>query len=154
QFNVSFEDAYRQQTEVGLFGLPADDDWALYAPYSDKPFLQNFLAYELYEKMGHYSVRRRFVEVFLDTNGGKISYNSDYVGIYILVEKIRIDKNRVDLDRLTPYNTTEPDISGGYMFKKDKDSPGDYNFSTTGNASAGFSAQALKLHQPKPVQTT
>jgi hypothetical protein len=154
QYNFSFENPSRQQENVGLFGLPADDDWALYAPYSDKPFLQNFIAYELYEKMGRYSVRRRFVEVFLDTNGGKISYNSDYVGIYILVEKIRIDKNRVDLDRLTPYNTTEPDISGGYMFKKDKDSPGDYNFSTTGNASAGFSAQALKLHQPKPVQTT
>ncbi len=154
QYNFTFENGLRQQEGVGLFGLPADADWALYAPYSDKPFLQNFMAYELYEKMGHYSVRRKFVEVFLNTTGGKLNYASDYVGIYILVEKIKIDKNRVDIDQLTPYNTTEPDISGGYMFKKDKDSPGDYNFSTPGSSAAGFSPQALKLHQPKPIEAT
>ncbi len=154
QYNFSFEDPYRQQLGVGLFGLPQDDDWAIYAPYSDKPFLQNFMAYELYEKMGHYSVRRRFVEVFLDTSGGKVNYSADYAGIYILVEKIKIDHNRVDIDQLTPYNAAEPEISGGYMFKKDKDSPGDYNFTTVGSASAGFSAQTLKLHQPKPAEAT
>jgi hypothetical protein len=41
----------------------------------------------------------------------------------------------VDLARLTPQQNTEPEISGGYMIKKDKDSPGDLNFSTQGGGS-------------------
>lgn len=150
-YNLEFQDEYRRDKNVGLFGLAKGSDWALYNPYTDKPFLQNFMAYELYEKMGHYSVRRRFVEVYLDTSGGKVT-SSDYVGIYLLVEKIKIDNNRVDIQPLSPYNTTEPDISGGYMFKKDKDSTGDKNFSTAGGA--GFSAQALKIHEPKPREIT
>ncbi len=102
--------------------------------------------------MGHYAVRRRLVEVFINTSGGRISYPRDYAGIYIVLEKIKVDANRVDIPKLTPYDTTVPDISGGYIFKKDKDSPGDLNFSTSGGA--GFSAQALKIHEPSPATIT
>ncbi len=151
-YNLEINDANGNDLEVPLLGLPSESDWVLYAPYSDKPFLQNFLAYELHEQMGHYSPRRRFVEVFLDTTGGKLEYPGDYMGIYILLEKIKVDKNRVNLARLSAEQNAEPEISGGYMIKKDKDSPGDYNFSTQGGS--GFSAQALKLHEPKPREAT
>jgi hypothetical protein len=151
-YNLEFQDEYRHDKNVSPLGLPEGSDWALYNPYSDKPFLQNFLAYELFEKMGHYSVRRRFVEVFIDTNGGKVTYPGDYKGIYMLVEKIKIDKNRVEIDPLSPYVTREPEISGGYMFKKDKDSTGDRNFNTSGGS--GFAGQALKMHDPKPREVT
>ncbi|HEV8542927.1 MAG TPA: CotH kinase family protein, partial [Verrucomicrobiae bacterium] len=120
-YRLSTQDAYRNSLNAGLLGMPPDDDWILNNPYTDKPFLQNFMAYELYERMGHYSVRRRFVEVFVNTSGGKISYPRDYAGLYILLEKIKVAEDRVNLDKLTPYDTKEPEISGGYMFKKDKD---------------------------------
>lgn len=151
-YNLELNDPNGNDLDAPLLGLPSEADWALYNPYTDKSFLQNFLSYELHEKMGHYSPRCRFVEVFLDTNGGKLEYPGDYKGIYILVEKIKIDPHRVDLARLSPGQNTEPDISGGYIVKKDKDSPGDYNFSTVGGS--GFSAQALKLHEPKPREAT
>jgi hypothetical protein len=147
-YRLELEDAYRLNRSASLLGLPSGNDWVLNNPYTDKPFLQNFLAYELFEKMGHYSVRRRFVEVFVNVVNGRISYPRDYVGVYLLVEKIEVDQNRVPIQRLTPYDTTEPNISGGYMFKKDKDTTGDLNFSTLGGA--GFSAQNLKIHEPKP----
>ncbi|HEY6229097.1 MAG TPA: CotH kinase family protein, partial [Verrucomicrobiae bacterium] len=136
------------------FGLPEGSDWVLNNPYTDKPFLQNFLAYELFEKMGHYSVRRRFVEVFVNTAGGKVTYPRDYVGVYILLEKIKVDKHRVPIEKLTPYDNTEPDISGGYMFKKDKPSTGDVDFYTNGGPGAGFSGQDLKIHEPNPREIT
>src|SRR6185503_16885148 len=80
------------------------------------------------------------------------SYPRDYAGIYVLLEKIKVGDNRVPITPLTPYDTNEPNISGGYMFKKDKDSSGDLNFYTSGGA--GFSGQALKVHEPEPTEIT
>jgi hypothetical protein len=151
-YNLEIQDEYRQDRSVPLLGLPSESDWVLYNPYSDKPFLQNFLAYELHEKMGYYAVRRRFVEVFLNTARGRLAYPRDYGGIYLLVEKIKIANNRVDLHKLGPEDQTEPDVTGGYIIKKDKDSVGDVGFSTTGGG--GFGGQALKLHDPKPTEFT
>jgi len=151
-YNLEIQDEYRNDLSVPLLGLPSESDWALYNPYSDKPFLQNFLAFELHEKMGHYAVRRRFVELFLNTAKGKLTYPRDYAGIYMLVEKIKLANHRVDLERLGPEDTAEPDISGGYIFKKDKDSAGDKAFSTSGGP--GFGGQLLKIHEPKPTEVT
>src|SRR5262249_16587934 len=136
--------------DVPLLGLPADNDWKLRNPYDDKTFLNDYLGFELFEKMGHYSVRRRFVEAFIDTGGGRLKYPDDYVGIELLVETIKQSKSRVNIAKLTPYATNAPAISGGYIFKKDKDSEGDLNFSTAGGN--GFPAEALKVHEPKPNQ--
>ncbi len=150
--NLELSDNAGLDLEAPLLGLPEESDWVLYNPYSDKPLLQNFLAYELHEKMGHYAPRRRFVEVFVHTAPGRLEYPRDYAGIYLLVEKIKVDNHRVDIARLTPQQATEPEISGGYMIKKDKDSPGDRNFTTSGGG--GFSGQALKFHEPKPREIT
>src|ERR1043166_144538 len=107
-----------QDLHVPLFGLPANSDWVLYAPYTDKTFMNDFLAYELHEKMGHYAVRRRFVDVFVDSSGGGLNY-ADYAGIYVLLEKIKIGPDRVDIAQLKPGASSEPDTSGGSFFKND-----------------------------------
>jgi len=151
-YNLELNDEWGQDREVSLLGLPAESDWVLYNPYSDKPFIQNFLAYELHEQMGHYAVRRRFVEVFVDTNGGRVTYPTDYAGIYILLEKIKVDRNRVAIASLAPTHSAEPEISGGYIVKKDKSSAGDRTFTTSGGA--GFSGQELRFHEPKPREIT
>ena len=151
-YNLELDDALGNDLSFPLLGLPSESDWVLYNPYSDKPFIQNYLAYELHRKMGHYSPRCQFVEVFLNNTNTRLAYPGNYIGIYILIEKIKIAKNRVDLAKLTPQLNAEPDISGGYIVKKDKDSPGDVNFSTKGGS--GFSGQNLKIHEPKPKEVT
>jgi hypothetical protein len=151
-YNIEIQDELGNDRAISLLGMPAEADWKLRNPYSDKCMMNDFLGYELYEKMGHYQVRRRFVEVFVDTSGGKVTYPGDYHGILVLLEKIERGKDRVDIAELTPSHTNEPAISGGYMFKKDKDSAGDINFSTSGGG--GFSGQGLKMHEPKPGDVT
>ena len=151
-YNLELNDAAGLDLEAPLLGLPAESDWVLYNPYSDKPFLQNFLAYELHEQMGHYAPRRLFVELFVDSSGGRLDYPRDYAGVYLLVEKLKVDANRVDIARLSAQQNAEPEISGGYMIKKDKDSPGDRGFSTAGGA--GHPGQYLKFHEPKPREIT
>lgn len=145
---IEIQDELRKDLAVPLLGLPAEADWRLRNPYNDKTYLNDFLAPELHEQMGRYAVRRKFVEVFIDAGGGKLSYPGDYFGVFILLERIERSKNRINLAELTPSATNEPAITGGYMFKKDKDSVGDLNFATTGHH--GFPAEALKIHEPKP----
>ena len=99
--------------------MPADSDWRLRNPYNDKTLMNDFLGYELWEKMGHYSVRRRLVEVFLDTGGGRTVYPGDYYGVMMLCETIKVNKDRVDIPKITPYSTNLTVQSGGFIFKRE-----------------------------------
>ncbi|MFC1759765.1 CotH kinase family protein, partial [Planctomycetota bacterium] len=116
--------------EVELFGLPAESDWVLHGPYSDKTQLNNFLTFKWSNRIGLYAPRTRLVEAFVNRNGGSLS-NSDYVGTYVLLEKIKRDNNRLDLAELTPSDNAEPEITGGYIWKKDKPGAGDRPFRTS-----------------------
>ena len=50
---------------VSLLGMPAESDWVLYAPYSDKSLMRNILAYQLGRDLGHYAPRTKLCEVVL-----------------------------------------------------------------------------------------
>lgn len=96
---------------VSIMGFPEENDFVLYAPYSDKTFMRNVLVYTLYLQMGHWAPRCRFVEVLL---------NGDYRGIYVLMEKIKRDEDRVDIDKIEDADITDPEITGGYIMRRDK----------------------------------
>ncbi len=96
---------------VALLGMPEENDWVLHAPYSDKSLLRNVLSYGIYGRMGHWSPRTRYVDLYL---------NDDYQGVYVLTEKIKRDKNRVDIAKITVEDVSALDISGGYILQFDR----------------------------------
>ncbi len=110
-YSIETQTATGENNNVSLLGLPAENDYVLYAPYGDKSLIRNVLSYSLYGKMGHYSPRTRFVELTL---------NGDYQGLYVLTEKIKRDKNRVDMARLRPEDLSGKELSGGYLLRVDK----------------------------------
>ncbi|MEJ2704970.1 MAG: CotH kinase family protein, partial [Sedimentisphaerales bacterium] len=130
QYHLEAWDEYDQDVDVSILGLPAESDWVLQGPYSDKSLMRNYLAYRWSNDIGRYAVRTRLIEVFLNTNGGGIS-SDDYVGVYVLMEKIKRGPNRVDIAELKPNQNSEPEISGGYIFKKDKLDSGEPTFGTS-----------------------
>jgi len=77
-----------EDMDVSLLGLPEEEDWVLQGPYSDKTLIRNHLVYTLSRDIDRYAARTRFVE--LEVNG-------DYRGVYVFMEKIKRDANRVDL---------------------------------------------------------
>jgi hypothetical protein len=111
QYALETQDIDGENLNVSILGMPAENDWILYAPYSDKSLLRNFLAYELARNMGRYASRTRFCELVI---------NGDYKGLYIFMEKIKRDNNRVDISKLDPDETTGDDLTGGYILKVDK----------------------------------
>jgi hypothetical protein len=104
--------------KVPILGLPEDADWVLYAPYPDKTLIRDVLAYEMSNAIGRYAPRTRFIELFLNPGADRLC-PKHYMGVYVLVEKIKRSPYRVNIAPLRPEHSTEPAITGGYIFKKD-----------------------------------
>ncbi len=130
QYHLETWDENNSEVAVSVLGFPAESDWVLQGPYSDKSLMRNFLSYNWSNEMGRYASRTKFIEVFLNTDGGSVSM-SDYVGVYVLMEKIKRGKDRVDIEALGPEDNAEPEITGGYIFKKDKLDSGEPTFNTS-----------------------
>ena len=111
-----------EDKNVSILGFPSESDWILQAPYSDKTLMRNVIVYgtarNLAGSMG--GVRTQFVEVFMNTTAGGVVSYSDYRGVYVLMEKIKRDKERIDVEKLNDLVTDPEMIQGGYIFKKDK----------------------------------
>jgi hypothetical protein len=110
-----------------LLDMPAEHNWVLHGPYSDKSLMRNALAYEIAREMGNYTPRTQFVELFLHDGSGLLG-NPHYHGVYLLVERIKIAPGRLELAELEPHHNQEPEITGGYIFKKDRLGPGESGF--------------------------
>lgn len=131
KLNLAFETRNTEgaDKDVALLGMPAGSDWALHASEIDRTFMREQLPHRLFRDLGRYSPRTRPVEVFLNQGGGNIT-QADYRGVYILVERIRRGKDRVDIAKLEPTENAALDVTGGFIFKSDKSDPGDVRVST------------------------
>lgn len=116
QYGFETIDSLGNDLDVSLLGLPKESDWVLNASYIDKSLLRNVLAFKLFNDMGRYSSRTKFCELVI---------NNDYRGVYILQEKIKRDKNRVNITKLEPTDIEGEAITGGYIIKIDKADAGD-----------------------------
>ncbi len=137
QFLFETWDSLGNDKDVSILDFPEDSDFILYAPYSEKSLMQNALAYKWSNEIGEYAVRTRYVEVYLNTNGGQVSAN-DYWGVYIVMEKIKRGDERVDIAKLDPSQNSEPEITGGYILKKDRIDADENPFNTSHGQQLGF----------------
>lgn len=110
-FSIETRDSAGTNLSVTLLGMPAEEDWVLYAPYSDKTMLRNAVTFDLGSKMGNWQPGYRFCEVYL---------NGAYNGVYMLMETIKRNKNRVDINKLNPDEIAGDSLTGGYIIKVDK----------------------------------
>ena len=110
-----------QDKDVSILGMPSESDWIVHAPYSDKTLMRNAVVYDCARQLhgDGGGMRTRYVELFFNMNGGTVSM-SDYRGVYVVMEKIKRNKDRIDLEKLNETVTDPALITGGYIFKKDK----------------------------------
>lgn len=109
-FGIETRDALGQNNNVSIFNMPSENDWILLPNYNDKTFMRNIIAFDLFTKMGHYAPRTQLCEVVID---------DIYNGIYVFTEKIKRDKNRVDIARTDSLDNAGDSLTGGYIFKID-----------------------------------
>jgi len=135
---------------VSLFGWPQDNDYILHAPYTDKSLMRNVLTYKLGNDFGRWAPRTQFCEVIL---------NGEYIGVYVLLEKIKQSPGRVDINKLRYQDTLTNQLTGGYIIKIDKTSGGGeiawvspYLSQTPGNNQIKFQLHDPKLNELHPLQ--
>ena len=116
-YRIETQDGVGNNLNVALLGMPAENDWVLYAPYTDKTLMRDVLTYKMGRDMGRYAPRTRFAELFI---------NGEYQGIYVLIEKIKVDKNRVDIAALNPVDISGEELTVGYLLRVDKIDPNDF----------------------------
>ena len=96
-----------------LVGLLEGSEWVLHAPYSDKTYMRNALAYQLGRTAAAsrqaWEPRTQFVELFVD---------DDYQGVYLLVERISREDDRLDIPRTT--DPADGSVAGGFIVKVDQ----------------------------------
>jgi hypothetical protein len=108
-YSVEAMDEHGEEAKVAPLGMPAHADWVLYFPDPDQnkdpTLLFNTFAYELSKNMGHDAVRFRWVEAFINEDGGDLRL-ADRRGVYAIIEKVARGAERLDFQRLSADGTT------------------------------------------------
>lgn len=113
---------------VLINGVAKSKHWALLANYYDPSALRTAVAMNIGNQTGlAWTPHSQFVEVVL---------NGEYVGLYQLIETVRLDANRVNVTAMTSSDTAEPNVTGGYMIEIDGrlDGPTTNTFTTSNGA--------------------
>lgn len=99
-------------TKAPLLGMKKNKHFALLANADDNlGFLRNAVGFELSRQIGlAYTPEQRPVEVVL---------NGDYIGLYFLVEHIRVDENRVNIAEQDDNETDPEKVTGGWLVEID-----------------------------------
>jgi CotH kinase protein len=128
-YGIEIRDALNNGVDTSLLGMPKENDWALIAPFSDKTLIRDAVIYSLSRSFMEYAPRVKFCELIL---------NDVYQGVYVLTEKIKRNKNRVNITKTDATAIVGSDaISGGYIIKIDK---------TTGTQPAGVSLSFKSIY--------
>ena len=125
-YRVEFrQDHNDDDLDVDILGLSPESDFILVPGYLfDRSMNRNTVIYDLSNQVGAYASRTKYVEVFVNAGRGQVT-RDNYMGVYPLVETVKIGANRLDIGQMSPQYTTEPLVTGGYIFKFDRPAPGE-----------------------------
>ena len=106
------------ETNQKVFGMPKHKKWVLISNYRDKTLLRNNVAWWISSKLSGIKYTPRFQHAELILNGR-------HRGVYQLVEQVRIDDDRVNINEMQPTDTEGEAITGGYIIELDRGSDAD-----------------------------
>lgn len=110
-YGLETQDSLGMNAQVSLLGMPVENDWILYGPYPDKTMIRNVMTFDIFRQMGHYASNTRYCE---------LTINGEYRGVYVMMERIKRDNDRVVIDDVHTPNTWGDTLTGGYIVKVDK----------------------------------
>ena len=98
-------------SKQSIFGFPKHKRWILLANFMDRTMMRNLVAMKVSSMTNlDWTPRCQSVELVL---------NGKHVGNYLLIEQVRVDKNRVPVTEMSPEDTEGDALTGGYMLELD-----------------------------------
>ena len=113
-YTIEYHDSTDKDINVSLLGLPPSDDWVLHGPYVDKSMVRNSFGHWLFRQTGRYSPRTKHFDLYI---------NGVYRGIYVLIERIKRGKYRVNVSKLKEADIEGDNLTGGYIWTYDNNDP-------------------------------
>jgi hypothetical protein len=147
-YRIELHDGSDNDEDHPVLGMPAESDWVLNSPYPDKALIRNAFVYSLGRDMGMPAPRFAFAEVYLNYSARPVNA-SDYVGVYLMVETIKNQKDRLNLQQLKDKDISLPKLSGGYIFKFELLASEEPKLLCTGDTLTCW--KDLELYDPLPV---
>jgi len=92
-YRIRLIEPNEEDNHLPLLGMSAHSEWSLHGPFLDKTLMRNYIWMNIAAEVmgpGHFVPEVRFFELIL---------NGEYQGVYVLMETIRVNPNRVDLNR-------------------------------------------------------
>lgn len=96
--------AVKFDSKTEVLGMPKHKRWVLLANWMDRTLLRNDVAFEMGRRIMDWAPRGEFVELYM---------NGEHQGNYYLCEQIKVDANRVNVDKEEGY-ILEFDTYGPY----------------------------------------
>ena len=103
-YGLETQDSLGNNLQVAILGMPPENDWILYGPYPDKTMIRNAFTFDLARKMGRYASDYAYCELII---------NGEYRGVYMMLERIKRDLNRVNIDNIHTPNLWNDTLTGG-----------------------------------------
>ncbi|KGM13367.1 CotH kinase family protein [Cellulomonas bogoriensis] len=150
-YRLELWDNEDEGTNLPFLGMPADDDWVLRGPFSDKALIRDALVYDLGRELGVAAPRYEFVEVYVNTDAQPVS-SSDYQGVYMVVETIKDNSRRLNLDRLREHHTSLPELTGGYIVNFEWQAAEQPLLRCTGSPNCWRDLELRRPNNPQPEQ--
>ncbi|MDO4340363.1 MAG: CotH kinase family protein [Eubacteriales bacterium] len=93
QYRITFveEKGSDKEADYPVMGMKAESDWVLNAPYLDKTLMRNYMMYNISGEIMDWAPNVRFCEMML---------NGEYMGLYLMIEKIKVSENRLNLTEI------------------------------------------------------
>jgi hypothetical protein len=148
-YRLELRDNADADVDCPLFGMPAESDWALVGPFPDKTLIRNAFVYGLGRDMGMAAPRFALAELYLNVASRPLEAG-DYMGVYQVVETIKNQKDRLNLQQLKELDTMLPALSGGYIFKFEWLAAEEPILQCTGSMQSCWAD--LELVDPDPLQ--
>ncbi len=116
-FNIAFEKKYP------MLGMPKNKRWCFLANFRDRTEIRNAVAFTLGQMADglEWTPRFQYADVIL---------NGKHEGLYQIVEKVNVGKNRVDIDE---FGTDSTDVNIGYLLEMDSYYDDVWKFRTAAN---------------------
>jgi len=118
-YNLETWDEFDADKTTTPLDLPGESDWILYYPHPqfDQTLLYNTFTWALSSQTGRYGTRFRFVDLFINEDGGDLTL-ADRIGVYAFAEKVKRDDDRIEFEPLSEEGTT-----GGWLLSVNRMDP-------------------------------
>ena len=99
QYLLKLKTAEGLENEVDILGMGAHDSWILNGSMADKSMIRNYLAYRISSEVSEVTPDSQFCEVVIQDGDRYV-----YQGLYLMMETVARDVNRIPIDNFKEKN--------------------------------------------------